>query len=236
MGCILSIETTTSVCSVALAHNGRLLSLREIDSKNSHAEVLNGYIMGVLTESNLSLKDLNAVAVSEGPGSYTGLRIGVSTAKGLCYSLDIPLISVPTLYSLAKHTQNLVSGKLREKENILYCPMIDARRMEAYTAHFNFNLEEIRKVESEVIDQNTYNALLHEHAVVYSGDGCAKFKTLYINNQNAYFFPDILSSAKGMIELAEEKLNNKDFVDLAYFEPYYFKAFLAGLPKIKGLR
>lgn len=236
MGYILSIETTTSVCSVALAHNGLLLSLREVNSKNSHAEVLNGFIVDVLAESNVRLQDLNAIAVSEGPGSYTGLRIGVSTAKGLCYSLDIPLIAVRTLYSLAQHTKAMVMSHLNEKENILFCPMIDARRMEAYTTHFNFHLDEIRKVESEVIDQNTYHALLNAHSIVFSGDGCEKFKALYEKNPNAHFFPEILASAIGMIALAEEKLNTEDFVDLAYFEPFYFKSFLAGLPKVKGLR
>lgn len=236
MALILSIETTTSVCSVAIAKDGTLLSLRELDSKNSHAEVLNGYIEEVLAESKSTLADLSAVAVSEGPGSYTGLRIGVSTAKGLCYSLDIPLINISTLKSLAFHTSKNTDNELLDKENLLFCPMIDARRMEAYTAHFNAQNKEIRKVEAEVIDENTYLELLDKHAFVFSGDGAGKYQGLYGNNPNAHFYPEILLSAKGMIVLAEEKFKAEDFADLAYFEPFYLKAFIAGIPRVKGLR
>ena len=236
MALILSIETSTSVCSVALAKDGTLLSLRELDSKNSHAEVLNGYIEEVLAESKSTLADLSAVAISEGPGSYTGLRIGVSTAKGLCYSLDIPLININTLQSLAFHTSQNINKELLEKENLLFCPMIDARRMEAYTAHFNAQNEEIRKVEAEVIDENTYLELLDKHTFVFSGDGAGKYQKLYGDNPNAHFYPEILLSAKGMIVLAEEKFKAEDFADLAYFEPFYLKAFIAGIPRVKGLR
>lgn len=236
MALILSIETSTSVCSVALAKDGSLLSFRELDSKNSHAEVLNGYIEEVLAESKTTLADLNALAVSEGPGSYTGLRIGVSTAKGLCYSLDIPLINVSTLRSLAFHTSQNIDNKLLAENNLLFCPMIDARRMEAYTAHFNAQNKGIRKVEAEVIDENTYLELLEKHTFVFSGDGAGKYQKIYGNHPNAHFYPDILLSAKGMITLAEEKFNAKDFADLAYFEPFYLKAFIAGIPRVKGLR
>lgn len=236
MALILSIETTTSVCSVAIAKDGQLLSLRELNSKNSHAEILNGYIEDVLKESNTALADLNAVAVSEGPGSYTGLRIGVSTAKGLCYSLDIPLININTLQSLATHTRNNIDSELLEKENLLFCPMIDARRMEAYTAHFNAKIEEARKVEAEIIDENTYAELLDKHTFVFSGDGSGKYQDIYQNHPNAHFYPDILLSAKGMIALAEKKFKAEDFADLAYFEPFYLKAFIAGIPRVKGLR
>jgi tRNA threonylcarbamoyladenosine biosynthesis protein TsaB len=236
MALILSIETTTSVCSVAIAKDGQLLSLRELNSKNSHAEILNGYIEDVLKESNTALAHLNAVAVSEGPGSYTGLRIGVSTAKGLCYSLDIPLINISTLQSLATHTRNNIDSELLEKGNLLFCPMLDARRMEAYTAHFNTKIEVARKVEAEIIDENTYAELLDKHAFVFSGDGSGKYQEFYQNHPNAHFYPDILLSAKGMIALAEEKFKAKDFADLAYFVPFYLKAFIAGIPRVKGLR
>lgn len=236
MALILSIETSTNVCSVAIAKDGQLLCFRELDSKNSHAEVLNGYIEEVLAESKSTLSDLSAVAVSEGPGSYTGLRIGVSTAKGLCYSLDIPLININTLQSLAFHTSKNIDNKLLEKENILFCPMIDARRMEAYTAHFNVKNEGIRKVEAEVIDENTYLELLNKHAFIFSGDGARKYQEIYGNHPNAHFYPEILLSAKGMIVLAEEKFKTENFADLAYFEPFYLKAFIAGIPRVKGLR
>ncbi len=236
MGLILSIETTTRICSVALAQKGKLLSLREVNSKNSHAEILNGYITEVLAESHFSLSDLDAVAVSEGPGSYTGLRIGVSTAKGLCYSLDIPLINVSTLKSLASHTRENTKAELLVKENLLFCPMIDARRMEAYTAHYSNRLEEIRNVEAEVIDENTYLELLDKHTLIFSGDGAEKYQTFYQKNPNAHFLSDILPSAKGMIKLAEQKFEAQDFADLAYFEPFYLKTFVAGIPRVKGLR
>lgn len=236
MGLILSIETTTSVCSIAVARDGKLLSVRELNSKNSHAEIVNGFIQEVIEESGVSLTDLDAVAVSEGPGSYTGLRIGVSTAKGLCYSLDIPLIAVSTLRSLAAHTRENLKAEDKQKENLLFCPMIDARRMEAYTAHFNSSLKELRKVEAEVIDETTYLDLLGEQTVIFSGDGSAKYMPLYENNPNAVFYPEVLPSAKGMLDLAEEKWDQKDFADLAYFEPFYLKAFVAGIPKVKGLR
>lgn len=236
MALILSIETTTPVCSVAIAQDGQLLSFRELNSVNSHAEILNGYIQEVLAESKHSLSDLQAIAVSEGPGSYTGLRIGVSTAKGLCYSLDIPLINISTLQSLAFHTLENIEKNLAEKENIVFCPMIDARRMEAYTAHFNNKVEEVRKAEAEVIDENTYKELLEKNAFVFSGDGSGKYQGFYKNHPNAYFYPEILASARGMLILAEKKFNTKDFADLAYFEPFYLKTFVAGIPRVKGLR
>lgn len=236
MALILSIETSTSICSVALAKDGQLLSLRELNSKNSHAEILNEFIQEVLIESKHVLADLNAVAVSEGPGSYTGLRIGVSTAKGLCYSLDIPLINISTLQSLASHTHENIDVDLLEKENILFCPMIDARRMEAYTAHYNSKMEEVRIVEAEVIDEHTYSELLDKGPFIFSGDAAEKYRDLYKNHPNAYFCPEVLASAKGMIVMAEEKFKNEHFADLAYFEPYYFKTFVAGIPRVKGLR
>jgi len=236
MSLILSIETATNICSVALAKNGKLLSIREINGKNSHAEILNVFIEEILIESSYSLNDLDAVAVSEGPGSYTGLRIGVSTAKGFCYALDIPLIAISTLQSLAQYTKENINSILLKNENLVFCPMIDARRMEAYTAHFNSKIEEIRKVEAEIIDENTYSDILENNTFVFSGDGSGKFHNFYKNHPNAHFYSETLSSSKGMIALAEEKFKNKDFADLAYFEPNYFKAFVAGIPKVKGLR
>ncbi len=236
MALILSIETTTSVCSVAIAQDGQLLSFRELNSANSHAEILNGYIQEVIAESKHSLSDLEAVAVSEGPGSYTGLRIGVSTAKGLCYSLDIPLINISTLQSLAFFTLENIEQAIAEKENTILCPMIDARRMEAYTAHFNNKIKDVRKVEAEVIDENTYKELLKNNTFVFSGDGSGKYQDFYNNHPNAYFYTEILPSARGMIVLAEDKFNAKDFADLAYFEPFYLKTFVAGIPRVKGLR
>lgn len=224
------------MCSVALAKEGKLLSLQELNSKNGHAEILNGFIEAAISEGKCILSDLDAVAVSQGPGSYTGLRIGVSTAKGLCYSLDIPLIAIDTLESLAGLSKAAYREEFGTKEDVLFCPMIDARRMEAYTAHFNLSGEMTRKVDAEIIDELTYEEILNEKKVVFSGDGSAKYQELYKSNPNAIFHTNILCSAKGMIQLAESKFNSSDFVDLAYFEPFYFKSFVAGLPRVKGLR
>ncbi len=236
MALILSLETTTSVCSVALARDGKLISFREQNNRNAHAEILNGYIEEVLAESQYHLSDLNAVAVSEGPGSYTGLRIGVSTAKGLCYSLDIPLISVSTLQSLAFFTRENCAQEILNLQDLIFCPMIDARRMEAYTSHFDAELEILKEVEAEIIDETTYTKLLDHHIVVFSGDGCGKYQKLYEEHHNGYFYPQILASARGMCVLAEDKFSRGEFADLAYFEPFYLKSFVAGIPKVKGLR
>jgi tRNA threonylcarbamoyladenosine biosynthesis protein TsaB len=236
MALILSLETTTSVCSVALALDGKLIGFREQNSRNAHAEILNAYIEEVLAETHYHLSDLNAVAVSEGPGSYTGLRIGVSTAKGLCYSLDIPLISVSTLQSLASFTRENIPQEILNQADLIFCPMIDARRMEAYTSHFTADLKILKEVEAEIIDETTYANLLDRQLVVFSGDGCGKYQKLYEGHEKGHFYPNILASARGMCVLAEDKFSREEFADLAYFEPFYLKSFVAGIPKVKGLR
>ena len=234
MGLIINIETATQVCSVALAKDGELLAIRELNEKNVHAEVLTNFIQEVIDESSLTLKDLDAVAVSMGPGSYTGLRIGLSTAKGLCYSLDKPLIAISSLQAMAQYAASELQDKL--KENTLLTPMIDARRMEVYTAFYKTDMEEASKIAPHIFSEESFIEEEKEHELILTGDGCAKSQELFSERKNIYIYPEILSSAKGMVPLSEKKWLAQDFEDIAYSEPFYLKEFIAGIPRVKGLR
>jgi len=217
---ILNIETSTKACSVALHKNGELIVSREDVTTNfSHSEKLLKFISELFSDAKLSLSDLDAIAVSMGPGSYTGLRIGVSTAKGLCYGLDIPLISISTLKAMS-------FGMALEIKADLYCPMIDARRMEVYSAFFDINNTEVRKIQADIIDENSYKKEL-EKKVVFFGDGSEKLIEK-IKDKNAIFVSDIHPSAKNMGLLSYQKFTKSLFEDLAYFEPFYLKDFVAG--------
>ena len=217
---ILNIETSTKACSVALHKNGELIVSREDVTTNfSHSEKLLKFISKLFSDAKLSLSDLDAIAVSMGPGSYTGLRIGVSTAKGLCYGLDIPLISISTLKAMS-------FGMALEIKADLYCPMIDARRMEVYSAFFDINNTEVRKIQADIIDENSYKKEL-EKKVVFFGDGSEKLIEK-IKDKNAIFVSDIHPSAKNMGLLSYQKFTKSMFEDLAYFEPFYLKDFVAG--------
>ena len=217
---ILNIETSTKACSVALHKNGELIVCREDVTANfSHSEKLLKFISELFSDEKLSLSDLDAIAVSMGPGSYTGLRIGVSTAKGLCYGLDIPLISISTLKAMS-------FGMALEIKANLYCPMIDARRMEVYSAFFDINNTEVRKIQADIIDENSYKKEL-EKKVVFFGDGSEKLIEK-IKDKNAIFVSDIHPSAKNMGLLSYQKFTKSLFEDLAYFEPFYLKDFVAG--------
>jgi len=221
---ILHIESSTKTCSVCVSQNGEVVAIREsCDKQYSHAEKLAVYIEEVTKEIGGPDK-LNAVCVSKGPGSYTGLRIGVPAAKGLCYALDIPLLSVDSLQSLAMLAS--VSGKI--KANDVLMPMIDARRMEVYTAMFNHNGSPITEITAKVIDENSQ--FDHTRNLFFFGDGAAKC-TEVIEGENVIHLPDVHASSKGMIQLAEAKLANGDTEDVAYFEPFYLKDFVAGKPK-----
>jgi len=193
--------------------------LREDLSKGySHAELLHQYITEVLEEAQIKKEALDAIAVSKGPGSYTGLRIGVSAAKGICYALDIPLISVPTLASLA----------LRVKEpTMTVIPMLDARRMEVYSAVFNSELKEIRETQAEILTEASYASYLEKGTVTFIGSGVEKFEAI-CQHENASFFNELLPSAAEMASLAYHKLKIDDTEDVAYFEPYYLKDFVSG--------
>ena len=218
MALILNLETATKNCSVSISENGEIISLKEINTGGySHSELLHSFIEDVLKESNFKLSDLDAVAVSKGPGSYTGLRIGVSTAKGLCFGNDIPLISIPTLESMATSQKDI---------DYTLVPMLDARRMEVYSCIYNSSLQEVRKTEAEIIYDNSYSEFLEKGKVLFFGDGAEKCKDI-IKHKNAEFVDDIFPSAKDMGVLSEEKFNKSDFEDTAYFEPFYLKDFIA---------
>lgn len=224
MGLILCIETSTKVCSVCLAQDGKVLKYAEdISADYSHAEKLNVLIDEVLTKSKKTFRKLNAVAISEGPGSYTGLRIGVSAAKGIAVAMEIPIIAVSTLKAMCTSARD-------NRTTTLLLPMIDARRMEVFTAGYNGNLREVFPTRAEVLDENSFPEKDAFEKVRFFGDGAEKaFDTLRAPGVRQY--KNIYASAKGMAPLAERKFQKADFVDTAYFEPFYLKDFVAGKPK-----
>ena len=235
MPVILSIETATNVCSVALSGDGKLLSLRESILKNAHSSVLTKFIEEVFQTAGLSLHEVDAIAVSEGPGSYTGLRIGIATAKGLCYALDKPLIAVSTLKAMAS---GMLASSLvtRHSSPVTFlCPMIDARRMEVFTAVYNSNLGEIYEPSAEIITESSFSELLKGHNIVFAGDGAEKCKPYLSVHENAIFQEDFHNSAKHMIQLATGQFLTGNFENIAYFEPRYLKEFMAGKTRVKGL-
>lgn len=234
MALILNIETSTQVCSVSLSIEGEKCGIKESHTKNSHAELLTIFAQQLISDQGYEFKDLDAIAVSKGPGSYTGLRIGVSTAKGLCYSLDKPLISISTLEAMAVGMiQNMKSENL---DGVVFCPMIDARRMEVYSAIYSADTSMIREIKAEVIDENSFTKELESYKVVFGGDGALKCREALSKNPNAIFLDDFLPSSSYMCQLAEQKFVESKFEDLAYFEPLYLKDFVAGIPRVKGLR
>ncbi len=217
MALILNIETATKNCSVSLAEKGNLLSFKELNEGGySHAEKLHLFIKEVLENANVTPQELDAIAISKGPGSYTGLRIGVSSAKGLCFAVNKPLISVKTLESLANQI-NIDNGVI--------VPMLDARRMEVYSSVFDKNHQQIREIKAEIIDENSFSSELNNGKVYFLGDGAEKCKTI-ITHENAIFIDDKFPSAKEMAKLSFEKFKNNDFENVAYFEPFYLKDFV----------
>jgi len=225
---ILQIETATTSCSVALTQQGALLAKKELNQRNVHAEVLTLFIEDIFKQTGKQYTDLDAVAVSSGPGSYTGLRIGVSTAKGLCYALDKPLIAVETLKAMADGMIGRQGNEL--KPDSLLCPMIDARRMEVFTAMFDLTGNKVMPTAAEIIDGNSFADLLIEHKIYFFGDGAAKCRET-LTHPNAIFIADYENSASDLTVAALKKFNDKDFEDVAYFEPYYLKEFIAGAKK-----
>ena len=220
MALFLLIETATKSCSVSLSSENKIIACKEeINEQYSHAEKLTVFITELCKTQDFTIKDLDAVAVSKGPGSYTGLRIGISTAKGLCYALDIPLISVSTLKAMA-------FGMAQKEKSDLYCPMIDARRMEVYNAFYNSTNKEIRGIQADIIEACSYQKEL-DKKVLFFGDGAEKCKQM-IQHPNARFIDGIFPSSKDMLEIANEKFAEKDFEDVVYFEPFYLKDFVAG--------
>ncbi|MCC8087898.1 MAG: tRNA (adenosine(37)-N6)-threonylcarbamoyltransferase complex dimerization subunit type 1 TsaB [Rikenellaceae bacterium] len=226
MALILNIETGTDICSAALSNNGELLSLRENTEGRGHAKYLAVYIKEMLREMNVKPEDLEAVAVGMGPGSYTGLRIGVSVAKGLCYALNIPLIAVNSLKSLLCVALEDFEAGILDMKNVqgsLFCPMIDARRMEVYCQVFDAAGMEYTPVEAKIIAADSFNGLINEKQFVIFGSGAEKCLGVL---EGKVKYVDVKHSARGMVKVSQELFDKAEFADTAYFEPLYLKDFV----------
>jgi tRNA threonylcarbamoyladenosine biosynthesis protein TsaB len=222
---ILAIETSTATCSIALWSENKIIALKETSEQNAHSRLLTVMINDLFTENHFDINSLNAVAVSIGPGSYTGLRIGVSVTKGLCFGLSIPAITVDTLKALTQQYL-LHNPKIVKQKEIIFCPMLDAKRMEVYSAVYTTNLEEILPVSAMIVDETSFHDLLIKKQIIFFGSGAEKCKNI-ISSPNALFIDDIEPSATGVAILAAELYSNKQFADTAYFEPAYLKDFIA---------
>lgn len=234
---ILYIETATDICSVAVSQGEELLALVESGAERSHATLLNRFIREACATAGKDLKQVDAIAVSKGPGSYTGLRIGVSTAKGLAYALNKPLLSCGTIESMAHsalqrpEVQNLIE---QYGNQLLLCPMLDARRMEVYTAFFSPDCEEKREVRAVIIEENSFEDLLEKHQICFFGNGAEKCMEL-ISSPNAHFMDGLNPSSAAMMTPALRSFQLSKFEDVAYFEPFYLKDFVATKPRKKIL-
>ncbi len=233
MPMILCLETATPVCSVALNESCCTIALRESDKQNAHSEKITNFIREVMETASIGYHQLDAVAVSQGPGSYTGLRIGVSTAKGICYAADLPLMAIDTLEAMAYGMKAKFGNQVTE--NDLLIPMIDARRMEVYASVFDANLQKIEDTAALIIDENSFADLRKDHHLWLFGDGAPKLKQLFENQPNITIIDGFKPSAAFMLPLADKALREQRFVDVAYFEPFYLKDFIAGKPHVKGL-
>ncbi|MGN0033172.1 MAG: tRNA (adenosine(37)-N6)-threonylcarbamoyltransferase complex dimerization subunit type 1 TsaB [Candidatus Limimorpha sp.] len=229
---ILCLETATPSCSVALIHEGKVLQCEEDPKGQNHSEKITLFIDSVMKREGVPFRQLDAIAVSMGPGSYTGLRIGVSTAKGLCYALDKPLIAIDTLQAMAFGGKMLYNN---DNDSNIFIPMIDARRMEVYAEMFDNNLNKVRDTQAIIVDENSFTDLTGSHQLFLFGDGADKLTGLFDNDRKIHVMRDFFCSAKYMNVIAQQKLDNRDFVDVAYFEPFYLKDFVPGKPTVKGL-
>lgn len=234
MALILCLETATAVCSVSLVRDGLVIGSRESTETNIHSTLLTSFMEELMGNAGIDFTTLDAIAVSSGPGSYTGLRIGVAAAKGLCYATDKPLIAIPTLRSMAYGMVRTI--QVKPAGNLLLCPMIDARRMEVYCGIFDEKAHDVREVRAEIVDENSFHEELTSGHIVFGGDGTEKCRQVLSHQSNAIFLPGFKASAVHMAILAEEQYSQKLFEDLAYFEPFYLKDFVAGKPHVKGLR
>ena len=232
---ILTIETSTNMCSVALSKGEQLLSLKESKDEKAHGKLLTGFIEEILKDAGLSFDELDALAVGKGPGSYTGLRLGVSVAKGICYAKDLPLIALNTLEVLSSGALEVIAEtNLKLADNDLLCPMIDARRMEVYTAIYSPKLEQKENVEAKIIDTDSFQDCFEKHRIFFFGNGASKTKDILRNSQ-AVFIEEVYPSAKYMISLALKAFERREFENIAYFEPYYLKEFITTKSKKKLL-
>ena len=237
MALILNIETATHVCSVSLAKNGKPIETRESREDRSHARLLTQFIREILDAQNLVVSSLDAVAVSKGPGSYTGLRIGVSSAKGLAYGAGISLLGINSLEALCQavmreHPDECTADTSRE---ILLCPMIDARRMEVYMALYDNSGKTVKETRAVIITPDTFGPYTDRNTVLVFGPGAAKCREV-LDHPEIRFIDGVEPSAENMIELSEKAFKNRVFEDVAYFEPFYLKDFIATIPKNKVIR
>lgn len=231
MSLILQLDTSTSVCSVSLSKGTEIISFREESEGRNHAALLTVFIQKVLDDANCHVNDLSAIAVSKGPGSYTGLRIGVSVAKGMAYALSIPLISVNTLKMMASGYL-IQNPDLSLKTDLLLVPMIDARRMEVYSAIYSTKLEETRPVKAEIIDENSFQKEREKNHLIFFGDGAEKCREV-LTKERLTVDSHYIVSSRYMASIAFEKYKKEIFEDVAYFEPFYLKDFIATTPKNK---
>lgn len=223
MSCILNIETSTNVCSVAVSQDGSCIFNKEDHEGPNHAVILGVFVQEALSFIDSHAIPLDAVAVSCGPGSYTGLRIGLSMAKGICYGRDVKLIAIPTLELMCVP---LLLGEKINEENALLCPMIDARRMEVYSQFFDRALNEVRSISADIVENNTYDDILAQQPVYFFGNGAEKCHEV-LTHHNAHIIEGIVPLAKNMYPLAEKRMASEQFEDVAYFVPFYLKDFVA---------
>lgn len=235
---LLLIESGTNVCSIAIAKEGVVIGIKESTDEKAHASQLTSFINEIIKETNVSISSLDAVVVSKGPGSYTGLRIGVSAAKGICYAADKPLISIGSLDSMVYGAISLYESVIAESSIDFICPMIDARRMEVYTALYNKSLNKVKDTEAVIVEESTFKNLLSNSRILFFGNGAVKCRDI-INSPNAVFIDNFSPSAQFMIPLAIKAYDERLFENTAYFEPYYLKDFVATVSKkslIPGLQ
>ena len=228
---LLHIETATEVCSIALTSGNDVLTVCETNDGNSHSKNLLPFINDAMKQTHCQMNELNGVVVSIGPGSYTGLRIGVSMAKGIAYSLNIPIITVSTLESIAQGARNNESSEYQG----LFIPMIDARRMEVFTATYDATMQRQNEVNAVIVEETTFNEIIDNNVITFCGNGMPKCREMLSTHPNARFYDGTLS-AQNMLPAALKKWQLQDFADVAYFEPFYLKNYVAAKPNVKGLR
>jgi len=226
---ILCLETATNLCSVALCNSAGVISLRESDEFKSHASMLTVFIDETLKENGIKASDLDAIAVSKGPGSYTGLRIGVSVAKGMAYAASLPLIGIETTLSMFRGILATTNEKENGKSDILFCPMLDARRMEVYYAVYDSSGNLVKGISAEIIKEDSFNELPESKNIIFFGNGASKCKEV-IKRKNVHFVEDFRMSASYMLVPVFQAFNEYHFEDVAYFEPFYLKDFITTKP------
>jgi tRNA threonylcarbamoyladenosine biosynthesis protein TsaB len=227
---VICIETATNLCSVALCNSSGIISLRENTDVKSHASMLTVFIGEVFKEQGIMAKDLEAVAVGKGPGSYTGLRIGVSVAKGIAFAASIPLVGVETTLSMFWGMAGRIEEITADKQNTLFCPMLDARRMEVYNAIYNSEGKKEKPISADIITENSFADIPESKKIIFFGDGAAKCKEV-IKRKNFYFADDFRISASHMQKPVYQAIDKRHFEDVAYFEPFYLKDFITSIPR-----